>query len=82
MKPQGAHDKPAVSMQRNQSRKRHEHVRFAARRVLLGAIRDVPVTTHARRSDTSAIWVSLRSTLHVVDAVHVYTARVWGYAGL
>jgi len=82
MKPQGAHYKAAVSMQRNQSGKRHVHVWFAAGRVLLGVIRDVPVTRHARRSDTSAIWVSQRSTLHVVDAVLVYTARVQGCAAL
>jgi len=82
MKPQRAPDKPAVSMQHNQSRKRHVHVRFSAGRELLGATRDVPVTRHARCSDTSAIWMSLRSTLHVVDAVLVYPARLQGCAGL
>jgi len=66
----------------NLSRKHHPHGRFAAGRVLVGAIRDAQVAGHALRSDTSAIWVSLRSTLHFVDAVLFYTARVQGCAGL
>ena len=37
---------------------------------------------HARRSKTTAMRVSQRSTLHVWDAVLVYTARVQGCAGL
>jgi len=82
MWPHGAHHTPAVSMQRNQSRKRHVHVLFAAGRVLLTAIRDVLVAIHARHSDMCGIWLSLRSTLHTVDAVPVYAARLQGCAGL
>jgi len=48
----------------------------------LGAPRGYPVTRHVCRSGTSAIWVSLRSTLQVVDAALIYTVRVQGCAGL
>ena len=64
-KPQGAHDEPPVAMQRNRSRKRHVHGRNASGRVLPRALRNAPLTGHARRSETTAIWLSQRSTFHV-----------------